>query len=350
MKVGIVGASGYVGGELLRLLLFHEKVEVAYATSREYEGELVYRVHPNLRKVTDLVFTKPDPSIVSKDCDLVFTAVPHGAAMKLVSRYLELGVKVVDMSADARLKDASDYEKWYGFKHANPELLKNAVYGMPELHREEIKSARLVACPGCMATASILALAPVFKAGFCDTDKIVVDAKIGSSGSGIKPSLSTHHAERFGVVRSYKPVGHRHTAEIEQELSQLAGGKVMISMSPHAVNMVRGILATCHAFLIKPVTSVEIWKTYRAMYQDEPFVRLVRDRKGVFRLPDPKIVIGSNFCDVGFELDEHANRLVALGAIDNLIKGAAGQAIQDMNIMSGFDEREGLKMAGLHPV
>jgi LysW-gamma-L-alpha-aminoadipyl-6-phosphate/LysW-L-glutamyl-5-phosphate reductase len=350
MKVGIVGASGYVGGELLRLLLFHEKVEVAYATSREYEGELVYRVHPNLRKVTDLVFTKPDPAIVAKDCDLVFTAVPHGAAVKLVSKYLEQGVKVVDMSADARLKEATDYEKWYGFKHADPELLKKAIYGMPELHREEIKNARLVACPGCMATASILALAPIFKANLVDLNKIVVDAKIGSSGSGAKPSLSTHHAERFGVVRSYKPVGHRHTAEIEQELSRLAGEKITVSMSPHAVNMVRGILSTCHVFLNKPVKGVEVWKIYRSMYQDEPFIRLVRDKKGIFRLPDPKIVIGSNFCDVGFELDEHSTRLVALGAIDNLIKGAAGQAVQDMNIMSGFDEREGLKMAGLHPV
>jgi N-acetyl-gamma-glutamyl-phosphate/LysW-gamma-L-alpha-aminoadipyl-6-phosphate reductase len=257
---------------------------------------------------------------------------------------------VVDVSADFRLKNPSDYEKWYGWSHGCPELLEKAVYGLPELHREEIKKAQLVAAPGCMATTGILALAPIVKSGNVEKDRIVVDFKVGSSGAGGKPSLSSHHSEHYSTVRPYKPVGHRHTAELEQELSLVAQDKVVVAMSAHAVNMVRGILGTCHVFTKAPVQLPELWRIYRGFYGQEPFVRLVRDLKGIYRYPDPKTVVGSNYCDVGFEVDGNQNRVVLLSALDNLMKGAAGTAVQDMNLMCGWDEKEGLRDVGLHPV
>jgi len=351
LRVGIIGASGYTGGELLRLLLSHPKVEITQATSREYAGEYIFRIHPNLRGATNLQFDKPDLSKTVEKCDLVFTATPHGVASKLVPKILEKGLKVIDLSADFRLRNPEDYPRWYGWSHPNPDLIQKAVYGLPELHREEIRGSSLVACPGCMAIVAILALAPVVKAGLVDREKLIVDTKVGSSGGGVKPSPATHHAERFGVVRAYKPVGHRHTAEIEQELNLIASNRdVKVSMSVHAVNMVRGILATIHTFLTKDTAIGELWKAYRSLYQNEPFVRLVRDSKGLYRFPDPKIVIGSNYCDIGFELDGHTSRLVIIAAIDNLIKGAAGTAVQNLNILLGVDERTGLNYPGLHPV
>jgi len=350
MKVGVMGASGYVGGELLRILLLHPKVELSLATSRQYNGEYLHRVHPNLRGATDLKFTNPNPTDIPKDCDLVFTAVPHGSSVKNTPKILESGVKVIDLSADFRLKNPEEYPKWYGWQHPHPQLLVKAVYGLPELHRNEIRNASFVSCPGCMAISAILALAPLAKAGVIDKEHVIVDAKIGSSGAGIKPTLASHHAERFGVVRPYKPVGHRHTAEIEQELSLLANSAIKVSMSVHAVNMVRGILTTSHVFTEKTLAIVDVWRIYRSLYEKEPFIRFVRDRKGVYRFPDPKILIGSNNCDVGFELDEHVNRLVVMSAIDNLVKGAAGTAVQAMNIMLNFDEKLGLESLGLHPV
>jgi N-acetyl-gamma-glutamyl-phosphate/LysW-gamma-L-alpha-aminoadipyl-6-phosphate reductase len=350
MRVGVFGASGYVGGELLRLLLAHPKVEVTAATSNTYAGEYIYRVHPNLRGQTMLKFINSDPDKVSNLCDVLFISTPHGVSSKIVPQLLETGLKIIDTSADFRLKNPDDYVRWYGWTHKSPELLEKAVYGLPELHREETKRTQLVAVPGCMATAAILALAPIVKSGKIDRSKIIVDFKVGSSGAGAKPSPSTHHSEHYSVVRPYKPVGHRHTAEVEQELSLLCGGEVLVSMSAHAVNMVRGILSTCHIFLAEAVTMADIWRMYREFYSGEPFIRFVRDVKGLYRYPDPKIVVGSNYCDIGFELDAHANRLVILSAIDNLMRGAAGTAVQDMNIMCGWDEREGLKYFALHPV
>lgn len=350
MRVGIFGASGYVGGELLRLLLTHPKVEVSAATSNTYADEYVFRVHPNLRGRTMLKFIKSDPLKVADLCDILFIATPHGVSSTFMPRLMEVGLRVIDVSADFRLKNPDDYVKWYGWSHKSPDLLKKAVYGLPELHREEIRRAQLVAVPGCMATAGILALAPIVKSGKIDLNRIILDFKVGSSGAGAKPSLSTHHSEHFGVIRPYKPVGHRHTAEIEQELSMLCGEKVKVSMSAHAVNIVRGILSTCHTFLKEPVTPVEVWRIYREFYSNEPFIRFIRDVKGIYRYPDPKIVIGSNYCDIGFEIDGHTDRLVILSAIDNLMKGAAGTAVQDMNIMCGWDETEGLKYFALHPV
>jgi len=350
MRVGIVGGSGYVGGELLRLLLFHPEVEVTAVTSRKDAGEFVFTIHPNLRGITQLKFIPLDLSQIAKNCDLVFTATPHGSSVNLVPKLLEMGLRVIDMSADFRLKNPADYVKWYGWEHAHPELLTKAAYGLTELHREEIKNANPVACPGCMAIATILGLAPLVKAGAVEKDRIVVDAKIGSSGSGSTPSLATHHPERFGGVRPYKTVGHRHIAEIEQELSLLTDKPVTIAFSPHAVNMVRGILSTIHVFLTKPLTEQEIWKIYRSQYQGEPFIRFVHYSKGLYRLPDPKVVLGTNFCDIGFELDAHANRLVILSAIDNIMKGAAGQGIQCLNVILGVNEKTGLESAGFHPM
>lgn len=350
MRVGVVGASGFTGGELLRLLLSHPKVEVTVATSREYADEYVFRVHPNLRGVAELKFSPLDLSKLAGSCDVVFLATPHGASVKYTPQLLEAGLRVVDLSADFRLKDPEQYKVWYGWEHPRPDLLKEAVYGLPELHRDEIKGARLVACPGCTATASTLALAPLVKAGLIDLDHIVVDVKMGSSGAGSSPDIFSHHSLRAGVVRPYAAAGHRHCAEVEQELSALAGRRLRIAMSAHAVDMVRGILSTCHAFLTRQVAEGELWRAYRSMYGGEPFIRIVKDRKGLYRLPDPKVVVGTNFCDVGFELDGRVGRVVALAAIDNLVKGAAGQGVQCFNIMAGFNEREGLSFFGAHPL
>ena len=261
---------------------------------------------------------------------------------------VETGVKIIDLSADFRLRDPATYEKYYT-KHTAPELIKRFAVGVPELHREEIKKADLVGVPGCMATSAILALAPPVKDNMIEKERIVVDLKVGSSGSGSEPSIASHHAERFGAMRPYKTIGHRHIAEIEQELNQLTNQPVKISFSPHAVNSVRGILATIHVFLTQKTSELDIWKSYRSFYKNEPFIRFVKDSEGLYKLPDPKVVVGSNFCDIGFELDDHVNRLVIFSAIDNLVKGAAGQAVQCLNIMYGLDEKTGLKTPPLHP-
>ena len=350
MKIGIIGGTGYVGSELLRLLLLHPKVEVTTVTSRQSAGEYIFDAHPNLRGFTQLKFVPLNIDELQKNCDLVFTATPHGGSVNLVPKLLEAGLKVIDMSADFRLKDPNDYEKWYGWKHAHPEMLKEAAYGLPELHREEIKKARLVACPGCMATATILALVPIIKSDLIENKRVIADLKVGSSGGGSKPTIASHHPERFGGVRPYKAVGHRHIAEVEQELNALASEKVTVSFSPHAVNMVRGILATIHVFPKQPITNKDVWKALRGQYDGEPFIRFVKYQKGCYQLPDPKVTLGTNFCDIGFELDPHANRLVLFSAIDNMVKGASGQGVQCLNLLMGIDEATGLKSTGFHPM
>lgn len=350
MRVGVIGASGYVGGEMLRLLVSHPQVEIAMVTSRQYVGEYVSRIQPSLKSFIDLTFSELDYDKLSDKCDLVFTAVPHGTATEIVKVLYDRGMKVIDLSADYRLHNPSDYDKWYGWQHPHPELLSKSVFGVPEFHREEIKKAQLVSCPGCMAVTSLLALYPLVKKGVIDTEHIIVDSKIGSSGAGAGTVAGTHHAMRSGVIRPYKPAKHRHTGEIEQELSQVAGKKIKVSMSPHAVDIVRGILCTNHTFLTKQMTEMDLWKMYREQYQNERFIRLIRDKKGFYKFPDPKFVVGSNFCDVGFDIDEDNNRLVVLSASDNLMKGAAGSAIQNMNVMAGYDEMEGLHYSPLTPV
>lgn len=350
MKVGVVGASGYVGGELLRLLVVHPKVEVNMVTSRQKAGEYVHRIHPSLKGFVDLTFSPLDMEKLVNSCDIVFTSVPHGKSNKIVKELYGRGIKIIDLSADFRLKNPKDYVKWYGWEHPFPELLSKSVYGVPELHREDIKKSQLVSCPGCMAVTSLLALKPLIENNLIDTEHIVVDSKIGSSGAGIKANAGTHHAMRYGVIRPYKPAKHRHTGEIEQELGLIAKKTIKVSMSPHAVNIVRGILTTNHTFMRKPMSELELWKVYRNSYKNEPFLRFIRDKKGLYKFPDPKFLIGSNFCDIGFDIDEDNQRLVSLSASDNLMKGAAGSAIQNMNILYGFDETEGLKYTPLTPV
>ncbi|MHB1261823.1 MAG: N-acetyl-gamma-glutamyl-phosphate reductase [Thermoplasmatota archaeon] len=345
--VSILGASGYTGGELLRLLLQHPGVEVVGATSQKFAGEFLHKAHPNLRGRTQLKFVARNELPAA---DVVFTCVPHGTGMAAVPAILDQGSKVVDLSADFRLRDAATYQQWYGVPHTAPDLLGKAVYGLPELHRDAIKGARLVSGVGCTATATNLALYPLAKAGLLTTGPVVADIKIGSSASGMEASVASIHAERSRTIRLYAPTGHRHVAEVDQVL-RLAGSTAPVHYSAHAVELVRGILATCHVFLARDdLTDKDLWKAYRAAYGSEPFVRLVKERSGLHRFPDPKLVAGSNYADLGFEVEEGTNRAVALCAIDNLVKGAAGSAVQCMNLMLGLDETSGLTQIPLHPV
>jgi N-acetyl-gamma-glutamyl-phosphate/LysW-gamma-L-alpha-aminoadipyl-6-phosphate reductase len=347
--VSVMGGSGYVGGELLRLLVSHPDCQLQVVTSRRNAGDPIYRIHPNLRGVTTLTFHKESLEAVAAKSDVVFTALPHGKSMEVVPQLLERGLRVVDLAADFRLKDATAYKEYYGVAHRRQDLLKGSVYGLPELHRDEIKAAKLVSVPGCMATAAILSLAPIVSNGLIDLDRIIVDAKIGSSGAGVSPTAASHHSERAGGVRPYKAVGHRHIGEVEQELTALAERKVIISFTPHAVNMIRGILATSHTFTKGAVEPRDVFKLYRAKYAGEPFIRLVSDKKGLYGLPNPKVTVGTNYCDIGFDIDTHAHRLVLFAALDNLTKGAAGAAVQCFNIICGLDEKTGLNLVGMHP-
>ena len=344
-RVSIVGGSGYVGGELLRLLVRHPNVVVDRVTSERHAGTPVSTLHPNLRRVSDLLFSS---SQGLEPCDLLFLCLPHGRAMDDIDRYLSLAPRVIDLSADFRLKDAAAYPLWYGRPHPRPELLGRFVYGIPELHRDEMASAAWISSAGCNATAVILALHPLYREGLVDPTRTVAEAKVGSSEGGASVSEASHHPERSGCVRSYKPTGHRHVAEMLQELGAENGG--CLHFSATAVEMVRGILATCHVFLKEDVPEKTIWQVYRKAYGSEPFIRVVKARDGIHRFPEPKLLSGSNFCDIGFERDPRGNRLVVMSAIDNLMKGAAGQAVQAFNIMHGLPETAGLEFPGLHPI
>jgi N-acetyl-gamma-glutamyl-phosphate/LysW-gamma-L-alpha-aminoadipyl-6-phosphate reductase len=345
MKVAIAGGSGYTGGELLRLLLAHPETDVAQVTSESRRGDYVHSAHPNLRGRSALRFSALDDLA---PCDVLFLCLPHGEAMRRPG-LLDLAPRTIDLSADFRLRDAVSYERWYGAPHAAPDLLGHFVYGLPELHREALRGATRVSGVGCLATATILALYPLVRAGVVRPDPIVVEAKVGSSAAGNTANPADHHPERAGVLRSFMPVGHRHTAEVEQELT-CDGVRPTVHLSATAVEAVRGVLATAHAFLSAPVEERDLWRMYRECYGAEPFVRLVKERAGIYRLPEPKILAGSNYCDVGFALDAARGRVVALAAIDNLMKGAAGTAVQCMNLMCSLPETLGLEFAGLHPI
>jgi len=346
LEAAIVGGSGYTGGELARLLILHPEVELKAITSQQYTGKRISIVHPNFRKVSDLKFISPDEL---GNYDVIFTATPHGVSMQHMPTMVEKAKKVIDLSADFRLRDPEQYPVWYGHEHSCPELLKKAVYGIPELHRKEMKTTNLISGAGCLATSAILALYPLFKHDLIDTERVIVDSKVGSSATGNKFSLSTHHPERTRTVRSYAPSGHRHTAEMVQELS-FNGTSPTISFSPHAIELVRGILSTCHVFLKEDLDEKAIWKVYREEYGEEPFIRIVKERQGIYRFPEPKILMGSNYCDIGFQRDEQSNRLIVMSAIDNMMKGAAGQAVQAMNITMGLEETSGLEAFGFHPI
>ncbi len=339
MKVGIIGAGGYAGGELLRLLLGHPEVSEIVAGSESLAGKPVTTAHPNLRKRTPLEFVR---YLEVDGCDVLFLSLPNGAHR--LSELRSRGAIVIDLSSDHRLRDAARYREWYDAEHPHPELLGSAVYGIPELHRAEIKGTRLVTGAGCNATASILAVLPLARAGLIDPSRpVVIECKVGSSEGGREPGDDSHHPERAGVVRSFKPVGHRHTAEIEQELG------VRVQLSVTAVELVRGVLATAHVPVKAGVDDKACWRAYREVYAAEPFVRIVKERGGIFRYPEPKLLAGSNFADVGFATDPRGDRVVAICAIDNLMKGAAGNGVQAMNVACGFAETAGLEFPGLHP-
>ncbi|MEJ2282520.1 MAG: N-acetyl-gamma-glutamyl-phosphate reductase [Desulfobacterales bacterium] len=340
MKVSIVGASGYGGGELLRLLLQHPQVEVHQCTSERFVGKPVTRLHPNLRKRTSLKFCSIQDL---ETVDLIFTALPHTRCMQKFADLDSLATRMVDLSADFRLKDAGNYRQWYGVDHTRPDKLGEFVYGNVELHREEMKQTRYVSGAGCNATATILPLWPLFKEEVVDTTRpVIAEAKCGSSEGGNSASEASHHPERSGCVRSYRPTGHRHIAEMEQELGN------PIHFSATSIEMVRGILVTAHLFVNDGISEKDIWRTYRRVYGQEPFIRIVKEKQGLYRYPEPKILVGSNYCDIGFELS--GDRLVVISAIDNLMKGAAGQAVHAMNVMCGFEETRGLEFFGLHPI
>ena len=341
----IIGGSGYGGGELLRLLLAHPCVDVKQVTSRSHVGEYVYQVHPNLRKRTQLKFS--DPAAL-EPVDILFLAQPHGQARHHIDKYAELAGRIIDLSADFRLRDASLYEQWYGEPHTAAAWLKRFVYGLPELHREELRTATYVSGVGCNATASNLALLPLIKAGLLDLSApVIIEIKVGSSESGAEGNAGSHHAERANVIRTFSAFGHRHTAEVIQEMGLNAQ---CVSLTMTAVDIVRGVLATVHATVKTGITTRDLWKAYRAVANENPFLRVVKEQRGIYRVPEPKIVAGSNYADLGFELDERSGHIVAMCAIDNLMKGASGSAVQCMNLMMGWEETLGLEFTGLHPI
>jgi LysW-gamma-L-alpha-aminoadipyl-6-phosphate/LysW-L-glutamyl-5-phosphate reductase len=343
IRASIVGASGYGGGELLRILLRHPSVEIVQATSRSHLGEYVYQTHPNLRKATALKFSDPGQL---EPVDVLFLALPHGQAQHDIARYAAAGAHIVDLSADFRLHDPADYQKWYGAEHAAPDWLPKFVYGLPELHRAEIAEASYVSGVGCNATASNLALLPLIQADLIDVSaQVIIEVKVGSSEGGAEGNPGSHHPERANVIRTFSAFGHRHTGEVIQEM-----GVKHVSLTMTSVDLVRGVLATVHAAAKPGVKNLDLWKAYRAAVKENPFLRLVKEGRGIYRVPEPKVLTGSNYADLGFDLDENSGHLVSICAIDNLMKGAAGTAVQCMNLMCGLDETAGLEFLGLHPV
>lgn len=345
VKASIVGGSGYSGGELLRLLLGHSRVDVQQVTSERSAGKLVFKAHPNLRKRTQLQFSK---MAELRPTDVLFLCLPHGEAMGRFEAFKAIAPKIIDLSADFRLASEDSYREWYGKPHARPELLGQFVYGIPELHRDQMRKADLVSSAGCNATVTILGLYPFYKLGLAEPDRTVVEVKVGSSEGGNAPSASSHHPERSGAVRSFMPTQHRHTGEVIQELG--FGKPIQVHMSVTSIELVRGALATSHLFLREKLQDKDIWKLLRQVYGQEPFIRIVKEAEGAHRYPEPKWLVGTNYCDIGFQRDEKSNRLVVISAIDNLMKGAAGQAVQAFNITHGFAETEGLDFPGLHPL
>ncbi len=345
LRVAIVGSSGYTGVELARILSRHPSVEITAATSRQYKGVKLSEVFPNLRGCTDIVCRNHSVTEITSLADLIFCAVPHKTAMDIVPQFLDAGKKVIDLSADFRLKDVSTYEDWYQ-THNSPELIGEAVYGLPELYRESVQHAQLIANPGCYPTSIILALAPALKAGIIDLSSIIADCKSGTSGAGRAAAVGTLFCEVTDGFRAYKVGGtHRHTPEIEQELSILAGDELTISFTPHLLPVSRGILSTVYGNLNRSCDEDDIRAMYQAMFKDHYFVRLL----GRGLQPATQYVRGSNFCDIGLVVDDRTNRLIVTAAIDNVVKGAAGQAVQNMNLMCGFPESSGLTHIPLFP-
>lgn len=343
-RVSVLGGAGYVGGELIRLLLGHPDLELAQVCSSSHRGWPLISVHPNLRGFTQLRFSDPEHL---EPCDAVLVAGGAPGPGNSLADLRRLAGVVVDCGHRLRLRDPDAHRTWYGIEPDADECRAEAVYGLPELHREELATAKLACGTGCSAAATILALLPVVRAGWELEGPVVVEARFGSSAAGSKPSLSGHHPERAGSVRNFAPAGHRHQAEVTQEFGW---DEQQISYAGVAVEMVRGISVSVRCFLAHPLTQEEIWESLRATYRDEPFVRIVTQSRGVHRYPDPRWLAGTNLCDVGFALDPSGERLTMMAALDNLGKGAAGGAIQTLNCMLGLQEQSGLGFMGLHPL
>jgi len=343
-KIGIAGASGYTGLELIRLLTNHPEAEIAFLTSETYQGEAISKVFPSISGFANIKLSSIE-SISSDNCEIVFLALPHTTSMEKVPSFLKERTRVIDLSADYRLKDPAVFKKWYSVSHQQPALLKEAVYGLPEIHREAIKSARLVANPGCYPTSIILALAPLVTEDWVDLSSIVADAKSGVSGAGRKTSLVTHFSEVNEGVSAYDIAVHRHTPEIEQELSGLAKTNVQISFSPHLVPMTRGMLSTIYINLKQDIPIENLVEHFQKFYTEEPFIRILPSGE----YANSHFTVSSNFCDIGVQVDKRNRRAIITSAIDNLIKGASGQAIQNMNLMLGIPETPGLNFPGIFP-
>jgi N-acetyl-gamma-glutamyl-phosphate reductase len=344
IRVAVVGGTGYTGFELVTLLLQHPKVELREITSQSYAGQPISEVFPALQKICSLVCAELDLDRLADTADCVFVALPHRTAMEVVAPLVRAGKRVVDLSADFRFRSPEIYEKWYQ-EHTAKDLLAEAVYGLPELHGGKIRTAKLVGNPGCYPTGVILAAAPLVAAGVVDPDSLIADCKSGVSGAGRAPTLATHFCEANEGFTAYKVAEHRHTPEIEQELSTLAERAIRVVFTPHLVPMSRGILTTLYANLSKNVSDGEINGLYQEAYRKAVFVRVLQQGQ----LPSTLYVRGTNFCDIGWRIETRTNRIITISAIDNLTRGAAGQAICNMNLMFGFDEAEGLRLRAWQP-
>lgn len=345
IKAGIIGSTGYAGGELARLLLQRDDIEIKWYGSRSYIEQKYASIYQNMFRIVDEKCLDDNMKELAKLVDVVFTATPQGLCASLVDEDILSKVKVIDLSADFRIKDVSVYEKWYKLTHASPQFIGEAVYGLPEINREKVKTARLIANPGCFPTCSFLSVYPLVKEGMIDPNTIIIDAKSGTSGAGRGAKVDSLFCEVNENIKAYGVASHRHTPEIEEQLSYAAGRPVTISFTPHLVPMNRGILVTAYASLAKEVTYEDVKAAYDRCYKDEYFVRVLE--KDV--VPQTRWVEGSNFADVNFKIDPRTNRIVMMGAIDNMVKGAAGQAVQNMNLMFGLPENTGLKQIPVFP-
>ena len=345
IKAGIIGATGYAGAELVRLLLGHKDVEIKWYGSRSYVDQAYASVYQNMFQLVDEKCLDDNMEAMADQVDVIFTATPQGLCASLVNENILNKVKIIDLSADFRIKDVNVYEKWYGIEHKAPQYIEEAVYGLCEVNREKIKQARIIANPGCYPTCSFLSIHPCVKEGLIDPNTIIIDAKSGTSGAGRGAKVDNLFCEVNENIKAYGVAGHRHTPEIEEQLSYAAGEPVLINFTPHLVPMQRGILVTAYASLKKDVTYEEVKAVYDKYYDKEYFVRVLN--KDV--CPQTRWVEGSNFVDVNFKIDPRTKRIIMMGAMDNLVKGAAGQAVQNMNLLFGLDEKTGLQMAPLFP-
>ncbi len=345
LKLGIIGATGYVGAEVIRLLCRRKDIEITTVVSNSFAGQPFSNVYPSLRGIFDKVCDPMDPDVFSDKAEVFITALPHGVSTTIIPPLLAKGKKVLDHSADFRFRDKETYEKWYKCGHNAPDLIAGSVYGLPELYRESIKEASLIANPGCYPTCTLLGIAPVLKKGLISTENIIIDAASGMSGAGRKSELAYSFCESAESFKPYGVANHRHTPEIEQELSLLAGKPVLVSFTPHLLPVKRGMLATCYLNLAQTAAAAEeIHNLYTEFYKDEPFVRVLP----LGALPETRFVAGTNYADIGLVVDKRLNRLIVMSALDNLGKGAAGQAVQSLNILAGFDETEGLLSPALY--